>query len=437
MSNSSHKKWSENLNVDVLLWLGLVGFRIVLDLGYQNFLEPLYEYNAPINFMLAIELDRYFLSLAIFAAFVSVIRSRSDNVTNVFMFMSAMFVVAPLTSEYAMNAARPIAPILCSMVALLIIERVSRVRIPDFLSAYSVPRGKSLAIVLASGGVVYLLAWGYFSGATGYLSFDLGRVYDFRDKVGELLDIGPLAYLNLWTYKVFTIFLVCVLLERRRFGWLMLVLACQVLFFGLTSHRIVLFLPLLAIAVWLYLDRVNQLAPIPYVAALGILIALLLFRFLGIDTVAELAIRRAFFVPSGVTFQWFDYFDFHSHVYWADRLLAPVSSGEYVRINIPRLVGEFLVPGSGSAANTGLLGAGYAHAGYVGICFYAIVLGFVLGILNSIVRSGVPLWLVAALSIGPLRTAVADSDLFTSLLSHGLGMVVLLLWLYRERPHPQ
>lgn len=278
------------------------------------------------------------------------------------------------------------------------------------------------------------MVWGYLSGATEYMSFDVGRIYEFRDKVADRLDRGVLAYLNLWTYKVFTIFLVCVLLQQKRYVWLVLVFACQLFFFGLTSHRIVLFLPMLAIVMWLYLGRINQLAPLPFIAALGLLLAVYVYQAWAIESIPEIIVRRAFFVPSGITFQWFDYFDLHPHVYWADRLLARFSSGEYAGINIPRLVGDYLVPGQTSAANTGMIGAGYAQAGYLGVLLYAAIFGLVLSMLNAMVRAGMPMWLVAALSIGPLRTAIADSDLFTSLLSHGLGMAVLLLWLYRESP---
>lgn len=416
---------------DVSLYFGLLIFRLVLDASYQYFLSPVFGSDSPVNFLYAVDIDRYLLSLIVFGLFVTVVRSQSEDMTNVFMLMAAIFVMAPLTSEYGLNAARPAAPVFCAAIALLVVDLVSRVPLPAAIFSRTIPHGRALAVGLSAASVIYLLVWGYLSGAAAYLNFDVRRIYEFRDQVAMLLDVGPLAYLNLWTYKVFTIFLVCMLLQTKRFGWCLVVLACQLYFFGLTSHRIILFLPLLAIGFWLYLGRSNELSPLPYLLSAGILLALGLFLIWGVESLPEMVIRRAFFVPSGLIFQWFDFFDTHAHVYWADKLLASFASGEYVRINVPRLVGDFLVPGSNSAANAGMVASGYAHAGYWGVMFYALVLGIVLGVLNAVVRSGVPLWLVAALSIGPLRTAIADSDLFTSLLSHGLGVTVLVLWLYK------
>lgn len=416
---------------DRALWAGLLVFRLILDVAYQHYLHPGFKLDTPINFNYAVELDRYLLSLVIFGLFVTVIRSRVENMTDVFMFTAAVFLVAPITSEYGLNAARPVAPVMSVVVALLLVGLVSRIRLPDVMASRLVPGGGRLAVAISIAGLAYLLVWGFLSGAVEYLSFDVRRVYEFRDKAAERLDVGVLAYLNLWAYKVFSVFLVCVLLQYRRFGLLLLLLACQAYFFGLTSHRIVLFLPLLAIVFWLYLGRQRQLAPMPYVAAAGVLFALYLNQVWGVASVPEIVIRRTFFVPSGLTFQWFDYFNAHPHVYWSDKLLASFSDGGYVRANIPRLIGDYLVPSTNSAANAGMVAAGYAQAGYWGVLLYAVILGLVLSVFNSVVRSGVPLWLVAALSIGPLRTAIADSDLLTSMLSHGLGVVVLLLWLYR------
>lgn len=160
--------------------------------------------------------------------------------------------------------------------------------------------------------------------------------------------------------------------------------------------------------------------------------AIIAYEYLSLVTIPEIIIRRAFFVPTGLVFQWFDYFNGHAHVYWADRILSFFSDGAYVGANIPRLIGDYLVPGSNSAANSGMIASGYAHAGYVGVLLYSVILGLVVSGLNAVIKSGVPLWVVAALSIGPLRTAIADSDLFTSLLSHGLGITFLILWLYRS-----
>lgn len=422
------------LGENIPLLIGFLLFRIMLDISYERFLNPVFKFDSPINFWYDVHVGRYIFSLIAFIIFTTILSHRPRDVTNVFLFMATFFLIAPLTSEYGLNAARPVAPVFYAMFALLLIDVTSRIPIPDFFSRVPIPGGRAIATAFSIIGVLYLIAWAYFSGAFEYFNIDVRKVYQYRDKVAELLDVGVLSYLNLWAYKVFSIFLVCVCLQRQKYGWLFLVLAAQFVFFGLTSHRIVLFLPFLAIAIWFYLDRIEEMTPMPYAAALGLLSALLVFETLGVESLPEIAIRRAFFVPSGLTFQWFDYFTFHPHVYWADKILASFSSGEYLRVNLPRLIGDYFVPGSNSAANTGLISAGFAQAGVFGVLLYATLLGLVLSVLNMIVRSGVPLWFVAALTIGPLRTALADSDLFTSLLSHGLGISVLLLWLYRGAP---
>lgn len=406
-------------------------FRFALDVAYERFMYVVYKFDTPINFWYDVSISRYLLSIFIYAIFVSVIGARTKDMGNVFLTMAAFFLVGPMTSEFGLNYNRPIEPIIYTILALICVDIVSRIPLPGILWRIPVRGGPNIAVAMSVFSIVYLLIWAYLSGSMKYFSLDVRDVYLYRDRISELIDVGVFSYLNLWTYKVFTIFLICVFLQRRQYALVALVFGAQIVFFGLTSHRVVIFLPLLAIAIWIYIGKIDRLWPLLISAGLSVLVVLFLFELIGVGSLAEIAIRRAFFVPSGLTFQWFDYFSFHPHVYWADRLLASYSSGEYVGVNVPRLIGDYFVPGSDSAANAGLVSAGYAQAGVWGVMLYALILGLALAVLNSIVRSGVPLWLVAALTIGPLRTALADSDLFTSLLSHGLGLSVLLLWLYR------
>lgn len=427
------KKWIAWKKEDLFLILGFLILRIFLDISYEKYVYVVYHFDTPINFMYNVDLTRYIFSLFLFAFFTTVLTSRPRDVSNVFLIMATFFLVGPLTSEFGLNSTRPIEPVVYTMCALLLVDLVSKVPIPDFISRFPVPKGPALAVAASIMAVSYLIAWAYVSGALAHFNLDVSKVYNFRDEVAALLDVGALSYLNLWVYKVFTIFLFCVCLLNRKFQWIALLFVIQFFFFGLTSHRIVLFLPFMTIAVWFYLTHFDRLTPMPYMAALGLLLALLLFVFSDIGSVAEIAIRRAFFVPSGMTFQWFDFFTFHPHVYWSDKLLASFSSGEYLHVNVPRLLGTYFVPGAESASNMGLVPAGFAQAGIWGVVLYSVVLGLILGLLNAVVRSGAPLWFVCAMTIGPLRTALADSDLFTTLLSHGLGVAVVLLWLYRGR----
>jgi hypothetical protein len=77
-----------------------------------------------------------------------------------------------------------------------------------------------------------------------------------------------------------------------------------------------------------------------------------------------------------------------------------------------------------------LVSSGYSHAGFVGVVVYSVIIGYILGVANYLVRRGVPVWIAVAILAGPFRTAWADSDLFASLLTHGILIAIVLIWIH-------
>ncbi|SPP31947.1 hypothetical protein ARAF_1615 [Arsenophonus endosymbiont of Aleurodicus floccissimus] len=84
---------------------------------------------------------------------------------------------------------------------------------------------------------------------------------------------------------------------------------------------------------------------------------------------------------------------------------------------------------TGSHVNNGFIASGYAHFGLVGIMIYAVILGFILKILDYVTTRGVSVWFVLCVVVVPLRDALISSDLLTTLLTHGLFVALILLFL--------
>ena len=94
------------------------------------------------------------------------------------------------------------------------------------------------------------------------------------------------------------------------------------------------------------------------------------------------------------------------------------------------LIGQFR--GTDASANNGYVSSGYAHAGIMGVFLYSLILGVIMSLLNSMTRNSDHLWFYLALVIVPIRAVVISSDLFTSLLTHGLLISILLIFLARQ-----
>ena len=80
-------------------------------------------------------------------------------------------------------------------------------------------------------------------------------------------------------------------------------------------------------------------------------------------------------------------------------------------------------------ANSSFFSTGYMNAGLLGIVIYGLVFSSILMILNKLYHSGVPLWIVVGVTMHPIHSIIKSSDMITGLITHGLGITLIILYL--------
>lgn len=430
--STTMKKKKSILGSYSLFLFSFILFRIGLDYVYINFVNPIYEYDF-LSFKIEYSIDRYLSSWLLFIPCLLIINHRLTRFSDYFFSSATLSLIAPLTTIYGMDINKPIYPLIATQLSIFTIYTISRSR---FFVIPKIPFFKnSLNILVFSswGLVIFLVFWFVISGAVYNINFNPKLVYEFRDLNSEIIDIGLLAYLNLWIYKFFTIFLISYSLYKGKYITVIFLLLIQLFFYGITAHKITFFLPFFAISIWLYFRNSNLLIVMPVGYSCILAVSYSFYAIWDIQDVAAMLIRRVFFVPAAMTFEWFDFFSSMPDMLWADKVLSLFIDNPYDK-PLPYVIGEHLLSPE-LAANNGYVSSGYAHAGIYGIIIYSFILGYVVKFFDVVSRQGVPLWLVIALSAGPFRTAMTDSDLLTTLLSHGLfiSMIIVVLFRAKER----
>lgn len=411
-------------------FLSLLILRLGLDACYYLFITPSFLDHFFLPMGLELRTTRYLVSLAVYVAGISIASYRVTRVSNLFYFIAIAFVYAPLTTMFGMDAGLSGLPVAATLASLAIVRFLTIVDTGRALRMPSLAKGDSILVSFAVVMVLAVVGWSFVSGAAGSISFSLADIYLNREDLSRLSDVGLMAYVNLWTYKVFNIILLSAALTKRRYGLAMIALGIQIFFFGVTAQRMVLFLPILSVGVWFFYRRKLGLAHLAMTMSAGLMMVLGASVYFDLFELGSIAIRRAFFVPAAATFQWFDYFGQHAHVFWSDRVLSGIVTTEYSGQRIPFLIGEHLAPGGDVSANNGMVSSGYAHAGMAGVLIYAVIFGLYSRACDRLVKNGVSIVVMAAVLVGPVRTAWADSDLLTTLLTHGLVVSLISLWAY-------
>lgn len=397
-------------------------FRVVLEISYQYFVNPIFEYA---GFVLDVDYLKYFESWFIWmylvATFPKVFLKASDYLMAYLLFSF----LTPLLVFYGLsNANREHLYIVSLGVLLIGLFRVGRpFRLP------LIRHGRVLGYIIAALSAAAVTAWMVMSGGLNYFNLDLTRVYEFRRDVGEVINQGLMGYIIFWASNVFGPTLLAVSLWKKKYWFAFLIFGLHIIWFGISSHKGVLFYPFLVMFLWLWFRSSKALALIPMAMASAVLLSFLAYVVYADTWLGSLFIRRVFFVPSFLTFTYYEFFSLYDFVYWSSSITSSFIDYPY-ELNPAKEIGAYL--GTDSHANNSFLSTGYMHAGIPGVMFYGILVGLLFRLVDSLTFKGVPPWVAVASLIVPFQSLLTSADLPTALLTHGIGMSILILFLLRS-----
>jgi hypothetical protein len=411
---------ARSLNVGAR-WLPLILiWRVALDLCYVYILFPLNEYYGFVYDPQPVQLaESYAWTVLATLALPRLARLPSTYLTGLLLTLA----IVPITSYFGLGA-QPRWALYLMLCAYFIIALGLRIVPPIRISRIDGARSLALGCVIALSAVSVISVFIRAGGSD--FSLDLANVYDVREDVGGSLYTGIWAYLYSWTGGAFCVALMVIASVNRHRALAALALAAQIYLFAATGNKVYLFLPLMALGtlvVYRFPDPVEALLAC-LVAMLGV-VAVTAAAF-DIEIVGDLIIRRVLFVPAWLSFVYYDFFSLHDLVFLTNSFLGALAPYPYGDTPTGMVVANYLGLADTNTV-TGFLGTAYMNFGMLGIPVYALLVLSVLRAIDGCCVEGLPVELVAAVTVGPVRSIFTESDLFTGLLTHGLGVTLLLL----------
>lgn len=408
--------------------LELLIVRVLLDISYIYFVSETFAYegyNYDVNNLSYKISWILYLSVSLFTPYCM------NKLSDFFFATATLSLLAPLTSIYGLSE-RPVFPVIISILSLGCVYYIANIKTIDKQQTNYNPNRQKAAVYISLFMVMYLVFWYFINGSFKNFNLNFSKVYDYREITSEASDIGILSYVNNWVYQVFSLFLIAYTILKKKYFFVATLVIVQIFFFAVSSHKSVLFYPFLVLFVSLYFNKTKSLTILPIMYILILSLSLYLFVKYEYIMIGSMFIRRVFYVPSLLTYQYFDFFTENVHTYWSNSILSFFISYPYSeRITI--LVGDYA--GTGASANNGFISSGYGHAGIYGVFLYTFIIGFILNLLNVIAKNFTTLWFPVVVTIIPLRTLLLSSDLFTTLLTHGLLISIGLLMLMKGDRH--
>lgn len=405
-------------------WLCALGviFRLLLELAYTGFVVPVYEYS---GFSLVENAVKYIESWALYVGLLLFLPSTARRPSDVLISVAFFAFIAPLLVFYGFaDASRWAMYCVLFQYAIVRVLPLGRpVRLP------AIKQGPRAALWLSIGGIIVATGWMIASGALATFNLNLDAVYDFREEATATLDVGVMSYIIGWVTTVCgPILLMLALRDRRRVLALGIILM-HVFWFGVTSHKAVLFYPVLVVFLSVLFKHSRALSLIPLGLSVVVLVSLISYYATGSLLLSGMFVRRVFFIPPQLAFTYYEFFERNPLVYWSNSLLAGFTDYPYDE-SVPLVIGKYLNQPN-AWANSSFFSTGYMHAGLLGVAVYGLLAGALLKVLDSLVSRQVPLWMTVSVVIVPFFILVTSADLTTALLTHGLGFAVFLLYLMK------
>ena len=403
----------------------LIIFRIILDFSYINFVIPVYTYE---GYKLDIQPINYLLSWCLYIPSFYIVRDKLVKPSDYFFMTALLSVYAPLTSYYALSGLG-VYPVVASLISFYMIFLLINTKLVRVIKFSTYRAGVKFSFLVSLISVFILILWYIVSGAVNYFNLDFTKVYEYRELSSEVATVGFMGYFNGWVYNVFIVYAIAYTLLYKKFYITFILIVIQVFFYGVSAHKAVLFTPIVVLSIWWYFRKYSSLLFMVISFSMILLLSLLIYFYENDTLTGSLFIRRVFFVPARLTYEYFDFFEKYQHIYWSNSVLSWLIDYPYSD-RMTKIVSY--ENGSEASANNGYIASGFAHFGILGILIYSYIIAFFLKNIDYLLKFNVPIWFILCLIVTPMRSFLISSDLPTGLLTHGFILSFILLILTKN-----
>jgi hypothetical protein len=404
-------------------------FKVLLDICYIHHVSPSYSY---MGMILSLDYHKLVESYLMALGLLLVSSWRSRTPSAIILLIGLFTGIIPLTSIYALQdrSASFIYATLLTFGIAMVITWMPRLR----LSYLTIGREIFISIcaLFVAAIVYYLIA----QGAYRHFTLELYSIYGYRRELGDLVFVGPFKYFAHWAHGVFTIALLVWAMHHKNKMLAAAVVSAQIFIYGSTLLKALLFNFLFIIGLYYILKPKGNIGLLLWLLCAAVGAGMLETVFLGEKYLTDLITRRVVFLPPYLANEYYELFREIGHVYWTSGFFGGFAPYPFP-YDPANLVGQSAMGSRETWANNGMFGMGFMQAGFAGMLLYGVVYGLWLYIIDCISIGRVPVEVAVCMVIVPTLLVVTDTDLPTTLVTHGGIVATLMLWLWagiaRER----
>ena len=261
-----------------------------------------------------------------------------------------------------------------------------------------------------------------------YVSFE--NTYSVRAQFQDALTQAPalVAYAIGWQAWVVNPLVMAMGLRSRRVPWVLAGAAGQFAIYSITAFRSMLFSAGLLLYILWVMRSTKAFGSRLALTWTAIFASTGISLFFGYGLMAEAFVGvRMTALPGLLTGYYYEFFSSHPQAHLGHSILSSLVDYPYA-VEPPYLIGARYFHSVSNDANANIWADAFANFGYIGIVCFTLLLAMLLWLYDSIAASSRNTR-VAALAISLPAFALANGGLLTSLLTNGVALAMLLVYL--------
>ncbi|MCX7953880.1 MAG: hypothetical protein N3A01_01675 [Bacteroidales bacterium] len=402
----------------------IIFYKITLDVSFYIFVPNVwYLDNFTLDFNVCKYIESYFLLIATFV-FLPRNTEKISNVATLLMFL--MSYIPALTVYSLTNQPRlfTYGIAIFWVVFFICINKIKMVDIPTI----KINSKKHLYVIFFIFTLTTLFYIFNFFGL--HLNFDISRVYEIR-QLYKKHDIALATYIFNWTaYIIFPVFFTFFIIERK---WVLLAYAIivQFLVFSITGMKSFIFSIVFIFCFLLILKHKNFINRLISLFIFGVLLGIFSYYIFGDVWISSLFTRRTLLKPAHISYMYYDFFSKNSFTYFSQHhIFNKIISYPYT-YEPPRLIGKVYFNNNNCNANNGLYGDAFMNLGFCGLIIWPFLISIIFLLIDKIFQNKEKKIGIIAV-IMPVFTLI-NSSLLTCLVTHGILVLLLILYLFPEK----
>jgi hypothetical protein len=291
------------------------------------------------------------------------------------------------------------------------------------------PRQSSLLgiVIFSLGFLSLIILWVALKGGFNSMNFDVTQIYNLRREAESIYFVGPFAYINHWAVKVFAPILLALGIARRNYIFIFIAIAAEIIFYAVFTHKTAIaFVLFVFFSMW-FVPKRSSSSHFEIAILLVLSISIMIY-LAGFIVPLALVVNRVFFGPAHNNILYYEFFRDNQFTYFSNSFLVGVVDYPYA-MHVRDLISIVRIGETGINPNTGVLGMGFMHLGYVGLLFYALVSSLLIIFIESISKYHPP-WVPVAIAGPSFFILLTSTDISVALFTNGLAAAIIMLFFW-------